>query len=328
MKETGIRFKRACKALCAGALIAASPLCMAWPDKLVKIVVPAPAGGLMDMMARLLGDQLSTDSGQPVIVENKPGAGGAIGVKTMLAAPADGQTVMVIASNILTEIPLVFKVNFDPLKDVKAVGTVATSRLMLVGSSTLPAKDFKSLLAELKANPGKLSYGSYSVGTASHYAGVILNQKAGLDLQHVPFPGAPPAIAQVVGGQVTVMFDNVAHSLPMVQGGKLRVYGLASPVRSKLLPGVPTFAELGYPDLDFSNWMGVIVGSATPADVVEKIHAAIAKAGASAKLQKRLAEMGFEPMQTPSVEQLKTSVQAEYDRNAGIVRAFSIKGQE
>lgn len=328
MMQTGARFNRACRALCAGLLVLASPVCMAWPDKLVKIVVPAPAGGLMDMIARLLGDQLAIDSGQSVIIENKPGASGAIGMKALLTAPADGQTIMVTASNVLTEIPLAFKVSYDPLKDLTPVAAVALTRLMLVGSSALPAKDFKALLSELKANPGKLSFGSYGVGTASHYAGVILNQKAGLDLQHIPFPGAPPAIAQVVGGQVRVMFDNVPHSLSMAQGGKLRVYGIGSTARSKLLPDVPTFTELGYPELDFTNWMGVIASATMPAETVEKIHAAVAKAAASPRLQRRMAEMGFEPTPTPSTEQLRTAVRVAYDRNAALVKALNIRIEE
>ncbi len=302
-----------------------TPLAFAWTDKPVRMIVPAPAGGTMDVVARILADQISTDIGQPVIVDNKPGAGGAIAVQAMMAAPADGQTIMVTASNVLTEIPHVMKTGFDPLKDVKPVATVARANIVLVSAPGLAAQDLKSLIAYAKANPGKLSFASYSAGTSSHYAGMIFNQKAGLDLQHVPFPGSPPALVQVMGGQIAIMFDGMATSLPQIKGGKLRAYGVTSKIRSAHLPDVPTFAELGFPDLDFSNWVGTVVASGVPAAMVDKINAATLKAAAAPKVRDRLIAAGFEPNTSLTATQLAQSVKAEYDRNAAIVKAFNIQ---
>ena len=304
---------------------AATPLAFGWTDKPVKILVPAPAGGTMDVVARILAEQLSVDIGQPVIVDNKHGAGGAIAVQALMAAPPDGQTIMVTASNILTEIPHVMKTAFDPLKDVRPVATVARAGMVLVAAPSLPAQDVKGLVAYVKANPGKLSFASYSAGTSSHYAGMIFNQKAGLDLQHVPFAGSPPALTQVMGGQIALMFDGIATSMPQIKGGKLKAFAVAAKTRSAHLPQVPTMAELGYPDIDFSNWVGTAVASGVPADIVDKINAATLKAASSPKVRDRLVAAGFEPNTSMTSAQLAQSVKADYERNATIVKAFNIK---
>ena len=307
------------------AALALTPMAQAWTDKPVKMLVPAPAGGTMDVVARILAEQLSADIGQPVVVDNKPGAGGAIAVQAMMAAPPDGQTIMVTASNILTEIPHVMKTGFDPIKDVRPVATIARAGMVLVGSPTLSASELKDLVAYVKANPGKLSFASYSAGTASHYAGMILNQKAGLDLQHVPFPGSPPALVQVMGGQIAVMFDGIVTSMPQIKGGKLKAFGVASKTRSAHLPQVPTLAELGLPELDFSNWLGTVVAASVPADLAEKINLATLKAASAPRIRDRLAAAGFEPNTSLSSTQLAQSVKAEYERNAVIVKTFNIQ---
>lgn len=315
------------RALCAAALALAVPAALAWTDRPVKMVVPAPAGGTMDVVARLVAEQLSADIGQPVVVDNKPGAGGAIGVQAMNSAPADGQTIMMTASNILTEIPHVMKTSFDPLRDVRPVAAIARSTLLLVSAPTVEAKDLKSVIAWVKANPGKISFASYSAGTASHYAGMILNQKAGLDMQHVPFAGSPPALAQVMAGQIPLMFDGMATSRPLIAGGKLHPLAIAARTRSPLLPQVPTLAELGYPDIDFNNWLGVIVSAAVPLATAEKVRAAVVRAAASPKVRDRLVAAGFEMNADVALPQLAQSVKVEFDRNAGIVQTFGIKLQ-
>ena len=311
--------------LLAALAVITTPLAMAWTDKPVKMIVPAPAGGTMDVVARILADQMSVDIGQPVIVDNKPGAGGAIAVQAMMAAPADGQTIMVTASNILTEIPHVMKTSFDPLKDVRPVATVARASMVLVVGPSVPAQDLKGLIAYVKANPGKLSFASYSAGTSSQYAGMIFNQKAGLDLQHVPFAGSPPALVQVMGGQIAVMFDGIVTSLPQIKGGKLKALGVASKTRSAQLPDVPTLAEQGFPDIDFSNWVGTAVASGVPSAIVDKINAATLKAAAAPKMHDRLVAAGFEPNTSLTSAQLAQSVKAEFDRNAAIVKTFNIQ---
>ena len=319
------QFRPQLRRMAALLLALATPLAMAWTDKPVRMLVPAPAGGTMDIVARIVADQLSADIGQPVVVDNKPGAGGAIAVQAMMSAPPDGQTIMMTASNILTEIPHVMKTAFDPLKDVRPVATVARASIILVTAPNVPAQDLKGLIGYVKANPGKLSFASYSAGTSSHYAGMMLNQKAGLDLQHIPFPGSPPALAQVMGGQIPVMFDGTATSLPLIKGGKLKAIAVTTKTRSAHLPQVPTMAELGYPDFEFSNWIGTAVASGVPADIVDKINAATLKAAAAPKVHDRLAAAGFEPNSNMSSAQLAQSVKADYERNAAIVKAFNIK---
>nr|WP_315592394.1 tripartite tricarboxylate transporter substrate binding protein [uncultured Cupriavidus sp.] len=320
-----LRLRRATIAALAAFGTLAMPAAMAWTSKPVRVLVPAPAGGTMDVMARLLAEQLATDLGQPVVVDNKPGGGGAIAINTMLAAPADGQTIMVTATNVLTEVPQVQKTPYDTMKDIRPIAAVGRSRMVLVGTPNLPAKDLKSLIKYAKANPGKLSFASYSAGTASHYAGAIMNQEAGIDLQHVPFAGSGPALAQVMGGQIPLMYDGMVTSLPMIRAGKLQPYAVASKNRSPLLPQVPTFAEQGYPDIDFSNWVGVIASAQVPADLAQKIQGAVYKAAASPKVRERLEALGYEPMPAQSLQDLNQSLHAEYERNAGIVKTFAIK---
>jgi len=312
-------------AVVAAMLALAMPAAMAWTSKPVRMLVPAPAGGTMDVIARLLADQLSADLGTPVVVDNKPGAGGGIAISAMLAAPPDGQTIMVTATNVLTEVPHVLKTPYNTMKDIRPLAAVARSRLLLVGSPTLPAKDFNGLVNYARANPGKLSFASYSAGTASHYAGVIMNQKAGMDLQHVPFAGSAPALTQVMGGQIAVMYDGMVTSLPMIKAGKLQPYAVASKSRSPLLPQVPTFAELGYPDVEFSNWVGVIASARVPVELAQKIQTATYKAAATPKVQERMQALSYEPMPAQTLQQLGQSLHDEFDRNGGIVKAFNIQ---
>ena len=315
------------RVLCIASLALTVPVAMAWTDKPVKLIVPAPAGGTMDVVARIVADQLAADIGQPVIVDNKPGAGGAIGVQALLQAPADGNTIMMTASNVLTEIPHVMKMPFDPLKDIKPVTAIARAYMVLIGAPGLEAKDTKSLLAWVKSNPRKVSFASYSAGTASHYAGMILNQKAGLDMQHVPFAGSPPALQQVMGGQIPIMFDGMATSKPLIAAGKVQAYGIASRVRSTQLPQVPTMAEQGFPEIEYSNWVGVIASSQVSAAMTDKINAALVKSAGTAKVRDRLVAAGFdmEPLTPPA--QLAASVKAEFDRNAATVKQFNIQLQ-
>ncbi|MBL8382397.1 MAG: tripartite tricarboxylate transporter substrate binding protein [Burkholderiales bacterium] len=297
----------------------------AWSDRPIRMIVPAPPGGTMDVVARALADQLAADSGTTAVVDNRPGAGGGIGMQAMLAAPADGLTVMVTASTVLTEIPHVLKGGFDPLKDVRPVTAAVRGLLVMVAHPGVPATGVREFVTYARANPGKLSIASYSTGTASHYAAMMLNQKAGLDLVHVPFAGSPPALTQVIGGQIPVMFDGMATSLPQIKAGKLKAFAVAGRTRTDLLPGVPSFAELDLPDVDFSNWVGVVASAALPAETVERINAAVQKAAAAPRVRERLTGAGFEltPGGTPT--QLAQAVRAEHERNAGIVRAFNIR---
>ncbi|KGH26683.1 MULTISPECIES: tripartite tricarboxylate transporter substrate binding protein [Comamonas] len=310
------------------ALAAALPTgsAFAFTDKPVKLIVPAPPGGTIDVFARIISDQLAHELKQPVIVENRPGAGGAMAVKYMLSQPSDGNTLLVTVTNILTEVPHVLKGGFDAMKDVKPVSQMARSVMVFIASPQFPAKDAKEAIAYIKAHPGQLSFASYSQGTASQYAGVILNQKAGLDMQHVPFPGSAPALAQIMGNQIPLMFDGSVTTKPLVPSGKVKLLAVAYKSRLSDFPNVPTMGELGYPELDFSNWAGVFASAKTPQPLLEKINATLQKVNASQAVQARYLSTGFEPIkQERTLEQLSTDLQSEYQRNGEIVRNFGIK---
>ena len=216
-------------------------------------------------------------------------------------------------------------VGFDPLHDIKPVGVIARSTLFFIAAPQFPAKDAKEAIAYVKAHPGQVSYASYSAGTAAHYAGAMLYKAAGLDMQHVPFPGSAPALVQVMGGQIPLMFDGSVTSKPLIAAGKVKLLAVAYKSRMPDYPNVPTMAEIGYPDMNFSNWSGVVASSKVPAEVMEKIHAALQKVAANPAVRKRLIDAGFEPVADQSLAQAAKEVREEYERNAVIVKAFNIK---
>ena len=291
----------------------------------MKIIVPAPAGGTMDAVARVVGQQMSTEMGRPVVVENRVGATGAIGLQAMLQAVPDGNTIVVAADNLLVESPLVAKVPYDPLKDIVSIARVARTNRVLVTATTQPAKDFKALIADLKKRKGQTSFASFGTGTASHYAGLILSDEADLGAQHVGFNGAPPAVMAVLGGQVDYMFDSLLTSLPMIKGGKLRALAIAGKNRSRLLPDVPTMPELGYPDIQFQAQVGFYGSSKLPAEVVEKLQAAIKKAVSAPAVQQKLTDLGLEMDVSVDSAAMLAENKSLYQRNAAIVRKFNIQ---
>jgi tripartite-type tricarboxylate transporter receptor subunit TctC len=294
---------RALGALAAWTLASSA---WAWADKPVKLIVPAPPGGTMDIVARVLGQQLSADIGQTVIVENRPGAGGGIG-------------------NLLAEIPHVIKQPFDPLKDVLPLAVVARSGIVLVASASNPARDFKGLVQDLKARKGKTSYATYSAGTVSHYAGEMLSEQQDLDMAHVPFAGSPPALQNLLGGQVDIMFDGMLTSTPLIKSGKLRPYAFTGSKRSRHLPEVPTMTELGMPDINFVGWVGVMGSAKLPAADVAKIQAALKKAASTPAVQQRIDEAGLEPDLSVDSAAIARETREISDRNAAIVKKYNIK---
>ena len=231
-----MRLPHAIATLLAGCAITIAIAGTAWSRQPLRLIVPAPPGGTMDIVARVVGQQLASETGQAVVIDNRPGAGGLLGMQTLLQAPADGQTLLVGASNLLAEIPHVIKMPFDPLKDLVPLASLARSGVVLVAGASQPAQDMQELLAQLKARKGQTSFASYSPGTVSHYAGLILSDKAGLDLQHVGYAGSPPAVQALLGGQVDVMFDGMLTSVPLIRAGKLRAYAFSGPRRSRHLP--------------------------------------------------------------------------------------------
>jgi tripartite-type tricarboxylate transporter receptor subunit TctC len=219
-------------------------------------------------------------------------------------------------------------VRFDPFKDVKPLADLARSGLVFVGTPSLQAKNVAEVVAYVKANPGKVSYASYSMGTISHTMGLELNKAAGIDMTHVPYRGSPPALQDVMGGHVALMFDGPATSIPMIKGGKLKAFAVSGPKRNPALPDVPTFAEQGYPMIDDVGWMGLWIKPDVPADIQAKVRQATLKAMAQPAVQARLAELGNDAGSGATPEELAKSLRAASDKQGETLRALGIKPQD
>ena len=302
--------------LCAAAAALALPALQAQPlsDKPLRILVGAPAGGTADILARLIGDGLGRNLGQPLIVDNKPGALGAIVMDSFMSAPRDGLTLLLSVNGLFTEIPHSLKPRYDPLKDVKPLVEVAGSGLVLVGNAALPPRTLAELVAWVKANPGKVNFASYTPGTLSHVLGLQLNKRAGLDMQHIGYKGSPPALQDVIGGQVQFMFDGLATSIPHIRAGKLRAFAVSAPERSHALPDVPTLAELGYADMSRTAWLGLWVHPDAPAAVQQRLRDETLKVLAQPAVRERLMALGLNvnTARPPTSDELWKSLAADH----------------
>ena len=296
-----------------------------WPSKTVRLIVPAPAGGVSDAIARLLAEPMSANLKQPVIVENMPGGSGVIGCRAVLSAPADGHTMLVITSSILVEVPHVVKLPYDPVKDFVQVADMVRMPLVLVGNAAFPARSYDELIGVLKANPGKYSVASYSTGTRAHYAAVAFNQRAGVDLQHVPYKGSAPAVADLLAGHVPLAFEALPNVVRHIQSGKLRAYAILGPALPDLLPGVPSLVEKGLPELALPGWQGLWISSATPALLTQRIHEEVVKAFESSRARQQLAGQGYEFSAPTNLSEQKKAFTEAFERNARIVQKFSIR---
>jgi tripartite-type tricarboxylate transporter receptor subunit TctC len=312
-------------ALAGAALAAAAPAWAQFPDKPLRIVVGAPAGGTADVMARTLSEGLSQQLGQPVLVDNKPGAAGLIGLQELLKAPRDGHTVMVSVNGLLSEIPHAMKLPLDPMKELRPVAELARTGLLFVAGPQVPAANVKEAVAYIKANPGKVSYASYSPGSLSHTLGLTLNQLAGTDMAHVGYKGSPPALTDVVGGHVAFMFDGPATSIPMIKAGKLKVLATTAPSRLALLPDVPTFAELGYKDLTETAWMGLFLPADVPAAAQARLREATAKVLEQPTVRQRFAALGLDPAPASTPDDLARALRTASDRQAAALKAVGFK---
>ena len=297
----------------------------AWPQKTVRIVAAGPAGGSADIVARLVADQLQKLTGQTVIVEAKPGAGGMLAVNELSLAARDGHTLLVGVNSLVSEIPHIVKQAANMARQIKPLAEVARGGLVMVGNPSLPPKTLAEVIAYVKANPGKVNFASYTAGTLSHVMGLQLNKAAGIDMTHVGYKGSTPALQDVMGGHVQFMFDGLATSIPLIKGGKIRAYAVSTPKRSPLLPEVPTFRELGYPQLEAIAWMGLWVPPDLPAPLQAQIRDAALKAVAQPGARERLQDVGFEPGQPRTPDELAAALKADYDRVGEVLQAIGFK---
>lgn len=312
-------------ALAALALAGVSASAQTAPDKPLRIIVPAPPGGTLDVVGRLLAESLQPALNQPVIVDNKPGGVGMLGVGELLAAPHDGQTVMVHISGIVSEIPHLAKPRYDPFKDIKPVAQLTRSGLVFVGAPTVGASTLKEAVGYVKARPGQVSFASYTTGTISHTSGVEFNALAGLDMAHVGYKGSPPALQDVIGGHVQFMFDGPATSVPMIKAGKLKAYAVTTPQRLAALPDVPTFEEAGYPAMTAVAWVGLWVAPDVPAPVQARLREIALKAMQAPAMKDRLAALGMEPGTGASSEDLGRALRVAYERQASLLKSINFK---
>ncbi len=259
-------------ALVAAGLLAGPATAQTWPSQPVKFMVGTPPGGLTDILARSLQEPLSKGLGQPVIVENKPGASGMIAAEQLAKAPKDGHTISMMFSSWSSMPAMGAKLNFDPGKDLAPVALIGQIPLLIAAHPSLPAKTLKELVDYAKANPGKLSYGTPGVGLAQHFSGELLKQKAGIDMVHVPYKGAAPVNQDLVGGQILVGIISPASALSLIEAGRIRPIAVTGAARVPSLPDVPTVAESGYPDYDVTEWYGIAAPAGVDPAVIARLN--------------------------------------------------------
>jgi tripartite-type tricarboxylate transporter receptor subunit TctC len=278
----------------AGIFLSVCVHAQSFPARPLHLIVTYPPGGGADLMARLIAPKMAATLGQPVVVENKPGASGQIGAAEVARATPDGYTLLLDASSYAVNPSLYAKLPYDPAKAFTPIAVLALFPNVLVVTPGHAARDVKDVIAAAKSSPGAIAYASSGNGSAQHLSGELFQQKAGVAMTHVPYKGGGPAMNDVMGGQVPVFFANMASSLAHVKGGKLRALAITGAKRSSALPDVPTMAEAGVPGYEVYEWNAIFAPAGTPAAVVAKIADAVAKAMQSADLRERIAAMGGE----------------------------------
>jgi tripartite-type tricarboxylate transporter receptor subunit TctC len=296
-----------------------------YPARAVRVLVPFAPGGQTDVIARLLSQKLSEHLGQQFYVENKPGAGGNIGTGLTAQAPPDGYTLLFTDGMSFVVNPNLYeKVPYDPFKDFQPVSLAVTTTQVLVVNPDLAAKTVGELVALVKAKPGTYSIASPGIGTPGHLTGELFKMAAGVDLQHVPFGGAGPAINSTVAGHTPIAFGSPASTVPQIQGGKLRALAVASRTRLAALPDAPSMPEAGYPDVECDAWVGCVASASVPRDIVALLHAEMAKAVVLPDVKERLNGLGFEPF-APSLDASVIRIRTESDKWAKLIRATGLK---
>jgi len=315
-------------ALAACAVAAFSPAGnearAAYPDKPIRVIVPFPPGGPSDVLARVIGQKLHAALGQPVLVENKPGAGTNLAAEFVAKSAADGYTLflMMVGTQAINE-AMYPKLGYSTVRDFAPVTLVAASSLALVSHPSVPVKNFKDLVALAKASPGRLNFGSSGSGTPLHLGGELLNHRAGIKLMHVPYKGAAPALNDVLGGQIELALVGTPSALPHIKSGRLTAIGLTSPGRAAIAPDVPTIAE-SLPGYEVELVYAIVAPAGAPREVVTRLNTEIAKALQQAETRERLLGQGFE-VRTSTPEQLADYIRSEIAKWAPIVKESGVK---
>ncbi len=321
MSNIGMAFAVAAMSVVPQASFAQDP----WPSKPITYVVPFPAGGTTDTLARLISQKLGPALGTTIVVENRAGAGGNIGSDFVAKAAPDGYTILggTISSHAINA-TLYPKLPYDPLKSFAPITSIGTNANVLVVASASPFQSVKDIVAASKAKPGSLSFASAGNGTSQHLSGELFKSIAGIDIVHIPYKGSAPAIQDVMGGQVPFMFDTSVVAAPFIEGGKLRALAVTSAKRAALLPNVPTMAESGVTNYDVVSWQAIFAPAGTPPAIVQRLHTEIAKIIKSAEMQERFAKLGLDPSGMTPADLAKFQA-SEITKWAAVIKSGNIK---
>jgi tripartite-type tricarboxylate transporter receptor subunit TctC len=313
--------RRALLALAAASLVAApGKLLAAYPEKPVRIIVPFAAGGGVDILTRVLAHHLSERLGQQFIVDDKPGAGGNLGTEAAAKSSPDGYTLLVGTTGTHSINPGLYKhLPYDAVKDFAPIGIVASVPNVLVVNPDLPVHSVRDLIAAAKAEPGKLTFGSFGNGTSNHLSGELLKRSAQIDILHVPYKNAPQAVADVIAGTISLLFVNTPLAMPHVQAGKLRALAVTSAKRSASLPDLPTMVEAGVPDFAVESWYALFAPTGTPAPIVSRIHDEVTMILAKPEVKEFYAKQGAEPVSSTATE-LAATIERELPRWAELIK--------
>ncbi|MFC7461604.1 Bug family tripartite tricarboxylate transporter substrate binding protein [Hydrogenophaga defluvii] len=313
----------------ASALTMGAALAQAqWPERPVRVVVPFPASGATDLIARVVTQRVAQDLGQQLVVDNKPGAGGTIGSAEVAKAAPDGYTVLFTTSSTHAISPhLMPRLSYDAAKDFTPVAHVADAPSVLLVTPSLPVKSVAELIAYAKANPGKLNYATSGNGTIVHLNSAAFSAQAGIDMTHVPYKGTALSIPDLIAGQVHVLFDSLPTGMPHVVSGKVRALGVTSEKRSGLAPDLPTLAESGLPGFSSVTWFGVYLPAGAPPALVARVHQAFTKAVQTPEVKASLAKLGVDPADAGTPAKFAAMVQADSARWASVIRQHKISVQ-
>lgn len=307
----------------AATLLPVAAFAQTYPDRPVRLIVPYAPGGSADIVARLISDEWGKALGKPLVVENKAGAGGNVGVAEVAKAAGDGYTIGLQTVSLAINPALTPKMPYDTLKDLAPIGMVASSQHVLVVNEQVPAKTVKELIALAKSRPGKLSYASAGTGSTFHMSAELFKAVAGVSIVHIPYRGGGPALSDTIGGQVEMSFPVLSAAQGHVQSGKLRALGVTGPKRSPLMPDVPTIAEAGVPGYSFETWFMVFAPAATPRPVIDKLNATLHAVLSAQTVKDRMAKEGFEA--TPSTAaQARARLEKELPQWAKLVKERGI----
>ena len=296
-----------------------------YPTHPIKLVVPYVAGGPTDLFGRLVGDFLSRDLKQPVIIENKAGAQGAIGAEAVARSEPDGYTLFVTAGSILVLNPMLYKkLSYDPVRDFRMLAIITDAPVVMEVHPSVPARTVAEFVAYARQNPGKLNFGSAGTGGTIHLAGEMFKQITGIQMTHVPYKGAGPALADLLAGNIQVMFDTMSTALPPIKSGSVRALAVSSEQRSPDLPDVPTMAESGYPEYRVSVWYGIAAPARLPDDITARISASLDRAMNDDAFRAQLEKIGFPVFRPRSAAAIKEFIDADRARWSAVIKAQNI----